>query len=68
MKKKYLYICIGVFVVLFLFGNYLGYKIYMAKYYSLTNMSSYETYSDGLVIKDTLNVKNIKVIFRYWCF
>ena len=56
MKKIIIYI-VTIFMLI-LMGAYLAYKVYNMNYYSLHNLKNYETYSKGLYIKDTINIKH----------
>lgn len=56
MKKRYIIIII-VFALLFLIGDYLGYKIYKTHFYNISNISNYEKYASGLNINDTITIK-----------
>lgn len=51
MKKKYL-ILIIIILLLLLVGGYLGYKIYYANYYDLSNIQDFEKSKENFVIKD----------------
>lgn len=55
--KKIIIIIITIFMLV-LMGAYLAFKIYNMNYYSLDNLENYESYSKGLYIKDTINVKH----------
>ena len=51
MKKKYIISIIAI-ILLLLIGGYLGYKIYYANYYDLSNIEGFEKYKDKFVIDE----------------